>query len=376
MRSKKGLTYVELLMVMLVLGVLSVSLLPVLSQKHNIGTSNGPLDKDTTSCVLGVSTSSLSTSSALCTNVINNCLSNNNNACSTLIHLAENDPSTTNQANARVILANVCNQGGYFACKYFVDVCRDDSTKCNISGDSNDLTGYMSLPLTSTSFGRQIVENIAMQYYVGATNGSTSGMYANVYNEITNDCQSSTLSAESACDIIANNCMKNEISTSCTSILSACQTYGTTGPNSACKISYINDIIPPDPPCGSTTIPTTAGYSTRVTLCNISVNPQPNTSNQTSGCWIGASPSNSCSTYTNNNWICSTAATLCTQDAAFAACNALNNNGTYGNHGTTDYGMRNWRLPTASEMNLWGNYSVLGICDWVSGNQTLFVMPI
>ena len=232
--NKKGLTLIEVLMAMLIIGVITVSLTPVFTGKHDIGTRNGNVDKDTTSCILG--TSSISTSTPPCKRY-NYCLANDNNSCNTLFNIASYDPNTTNQANASQYRGNVCNQGGYFACKYIVDACKSNSAKCNIASDNNDLNYYMTLPLASLNQGIQIVQNIAAVYYIGVMNGSVAGMYPNIQTRVENDCASTSTSAETGMAIIVNNCLTNNISASCTLLATDCQNNpSTTGTNSACKI--------------------------------------------------------------------------------------------------------------------------------------------
>jgi len=126
----------------------------------------------------------------------------------------------------------VCNQGGYFACKSLVDLCKIDNSNCGTANNPNDLNYYMTLPLTSTNIARQTVQNIAEQYYTGAIMGSTPGMYPNIKTEIENDCASTTLNAQTACNIIGDFCNTRHMCPSCKLLTNDC----TNGSTAACLI--------------------------------------------------------------------------------------------------------------------------------------------
>ena len=91
--------------------------------------------------------------------------------------------------------------------------------------------------------------------------------------------------------------------------------------------------------------------SLAITTCNISQNAKPAGYTQSEGCWQGGNSSDSLNS----------TRTLCTYNAASAACSSLNGGKDYsGTYSGTSYNF-NWRLPTSSELgNFDGTYSCGG----------------
>src|SRR3989339_866614 len=305
----KGFSMAELMVALLLISVALAAVVPIMTKRlHNSGTEQNALQcitANATDISMNYTTGNITSfpTSGYCYASYYGCKIGKTDICNTLYSYADGNFTSTLTTAARKVLRASCDKGGSDACKYFISRCVD-----NVSGCSNTTYPYFTLRYymnlfsnnTAQNFGRAYIESQSKNYYCWNITSFT--------NEINTSCSSYTPN-KTSCNV----------------------------KNSACPDD------PPDPTCGAMII-----GSIKVSLCNNEYNLGPNGSNPGgTGCWQGLNTTCSGTGCSRN---------ICNLNGAVAACSALN--------GGVNYGTRNWRLPTLSEMAIWASYlSNLDLCD-------------
>ena len=169
----KGFTIAEILISMIVLSVIiaaGASLVTV--GKLTLGAS-----RYAQACI---SQNNGDIASNNCQKAILSCKYNLGKSCQSLLYIA-NGSIASSAESAKTVLKETCRQGGSKACDYFIEQCVADSTKCDVSGSTNDLRYFLDLDTTDSSAGKTYVYNKVSKWY---KDGIT-----NIMNEVNNACQ-------------------------------------------------------------------------------------------------------------------------------------------------------------------------------------------
>ena len=172
-RLLNGFTIAEILISMIVISVIiaaSASLITV--GRLALGSS-----KDVQACVVK---DGGNITSANCVKAILSCKYNLGKAYQSLLFFANGNTSTSADS-AKTVLKETCRQGGSKACDYFIEQCVADSTKCDVSGSTNDLRYFLDLSSSDSSAGKTYIYSKVSKWY---KDGIT-----NIINEVNNACE-------------------------------------------------------------------------------------------------------------------------------------------------------------------------------------------